>query len=97
LEKFRFSAVYCCKDCTLVMPVSRWSGWISKFARCPRCGQFELQKLSRQDPIEGMVRGPFRLLQRLLGAPLLYCGFCRLQFYDLRTRRKREKSKACAA
>lgn len=79
------------------MPVNKWAGWLSKTARCPRCGQSDLQKFSRPDPIEGMAQNPFRLVQRLLGAPLLYCAICRLQFYDLRKRKGKDKSKACAA
>ncbi len=58
--------------------------WLSLEARCPSCGNRELKRLRRFDPIERLYRNPLSLTQALLRAPLLHCRGCRLQFYDLR-------------
>lgn len=63
---------------------------LSRTARCPHCGTADLRVLAKRDAIEKMYRGPLSTLWRWLGAPLLYCRFCRLQFHDFRERLTRE-------
>jgi hypothetical protein len=61
--------------------------WITFFhARCPRCGEMQLEVLRDRDYIEGFENNPLRIMQKLFGAKLYYCWECRLQFYDLRPR-----------
>lgn len=88
LEKIRYAAVYRCPGCRFeaAAPLSLAYPQLSRIARCPHCGTTELRVLARRDRIEKTYRGPLSRLWRLLGAPLLYCRFCRLQFYDFRER-----------
>lgn len=44
------------------------------------------------DPVEGLSRDPVSLVQGFFRAPLLYCRWCRLQFYDFRPVVRREDS-----
>jgi hypothetical protein len=67
---------------------------ISLHTCCPRCGNADLHKLGERDGIDEMYSNPISRLQHFLGAPLYWCQFCRLQFYDFRPRRK---AKALAA
>lgn len=65
-------------------------------ASCPDCGAMDLQKFSKRDHIERMFRWPHSVVQGWLGAPLLYCKYCRLQFHDFRPREK-ERPRAQAS
>jgi DNA-directed RNA polymerase subunit RPC12/RpoP len=88
LEKVRYTAVYYCRDCGYEARLSFLDTLpqLSLYARCPRCGEVHLKTFRKRDRIEGFYRNPISQLQRFLGAPLLYCFHCRLQFYDLRRR-----------
>lgn len=88
LERFRHAAIYRCPVCRFeaAAPLTLLYPQLSRFARCPRCGTPELRVLPRRDPIEKTYRGPLSTLWGWLGAPLLYCRACRLQFYDFRQR-----------
>jgi len=57
---------------------------------CPRCGNTDLRQLQERDGIDEMYSNPLSRLQRFFGAPLYWCQFCRLQFYDFRPRHKNE-------
>jgi hypothetical protein len=76
---------------------------LSRIARCPECGNSALGVQPCRDPIERLFRHPLSYLQKFLAAPLLYCPFCRLQFYDSRPLEQparqpaREKADAAAA
>jgi DNA-directed RNA polymerase subunit RPC12/RpoP len=87
-EKFRHAAVYRCPSCRFeaAAPITVAYPQFSTIARCPHCGGTDLRVLPKRDPIEKMYRGPLSTLWRWMGAPLLYCRFCRLQFYDFRQR-----------
>lgn len=87
-ERFRYAAILRCSECQFeaALPLTLLYPQLSRIARCPRCSSTELRLLARRDPIERMYRGPLSMLWRWLGAPLLYCPFCRLQFYDFRPR-----------
>ena len=87
-EKLIFATIYECSDCGRQYRVphfQRGPRW-SLIAACPRCGNRDLKAFSRRDHIEGYYTNPFSTLQRFFGARLLYCKWCRLQFYDLRRR-----------
>ena len=58
---------------------------------CPRCGNHGSKRLQERDGIDEMYSNPISRIQRFLGAPLYWCQFCRLQFYDFR-RRKQEST-----
>lgn len=87
-ERFRHAAIYRCAACRFeaAVPLTVLYPQLSRIARCPRCSSTELRVLARRDPIERMYRGPLSTLWRWLGAPILYCPFCRLQFHDFRPR-----------
>lgn len=57
---------------------------LSRVARCPECSNTALRVLPCRDHVERLFRHPLSYLQKFLKAPLLYCPFCRLQFYDRR-------------
>lgn len=88
LERFVHAAVYFCPVCLHEAPVSQVAVYpvFSTIARCPRCSNPRLKKLDKRDRIEKLYGNPSSRMQQWLGAPLLYCQFCRLQFYDLRRR-----------
>lgn len=56
---------------------------------CPKCGNVDLKILNERDGVDEMSSNPLSFIQRFLGAPLHWCQFCRLQFYDYRPRRKK--------
>ncbi len=87
-EKFRFAAVYRCPYCRFeaAAPITLVYPQLSTIARCPHCGTTDLRVLAKRDPIERTYRGPLSTLWGWLGAPLLYCRLCRLQFHDFRQR-----------
>lgn len=91
-ERIRYSAVYSCRYCQHREYISRLDVLkVSRHARCPECQNSSLHVLKRRDYIDRYNRNPFRLLQKLMGAHLYHCGFCRLQFYDLRALQSRSK------
>jgi transposase-like protein len=49
------------------------------FAHCPRCGNFDLERIAR-DRVE---RGALLTLRRFLGFPAYRCDPCRLRFFSL--------------
>jgi len=87
-QRLTCSAVYQCEDCLQYHELSRLRHWpmFSWHARCPRCGTERLKRFTRRDHIEALYANPLSKLQRFIGAPLLYCFRCRLQFYDIRPR-----------
>jgi hypothetical protein len=89
LERFVHAAVYFCPVCSHEAPVSQVAVYpgISRQARCPRCSNARLKQLDKRDHIEKLYRNPISRIQQWFGAPLLYCQFCRLQFYDFRPRK----------
>lgn len=49
-------------------------------AHCPRCGNLDLQQISK----EWVDKGKLRWIFRLWGAPAYRCDPCRLRFFSLR-------------
>lgn len=87
-EKFRHAAIYRCSSCRFeaAVPLTVLYPQLSRVARCPHCSSTQLRVLARRDPIEKKYLGPLSTLWGWLGAPLLYCPFCRIQFHDFRRR-----------
>jgi hypothetical protein len=84
-ERFQYLAIYECLECDTEQYLPRpYQYYFGPHARCPRCGTFRLSRLKERDRIDRMRTGPMNLWNRLRGAKLAHCKFCRLQFYDLR-------------
>lgn len=78
-------AVFECEKCHERKPEPRWFAlYLGDHPRCPRCRTFRVTHLASRDRIDPLYRNPFSLAQRLFGAGLYHCRYCRLQFYDLR-------------
>lgn len=90
LERLLHYAVFQCSECGARRTIPRT--FFSRFARCPSCLTSNLRIRRSLDKIDGLVRNPVRTLQGWLGAPLLHCHACRLQFYDFRPVRKLSES-----
>ena len=92
LERFGYSKAYRCKDCdTRVRVALTTHSKNLKFAACPKCHTYELTAPKRVDKIDKLMKGPGSFVQRLMGGTLYHCWYCRLQFYDLRPRKKSER------
>ena len=66
-------------------PEPRWYAlYMGDYPRCPLCGTYRLTRLAERDHIDPMYKGPFNLAQRIFGADLYHCRYCRIQFYDRR-------------
>jgi hypothetical protein len=78
-------AVYECRKCHTRKPEPRWyARYFGDYPRCPRCGTLRLTRLASRDRIDPMYKNLFATAQRLFGAGLYHCRYCRLQFYDMR-------------
>jgi hypothetical protein len=84
LERVFFQSVHRCRACDSRERRPYVPMTLSRFARCPECGNEQLRTLRKRDPIDRLHRNPFSRLQSLAGGRLYYCLFCRLQYYDLR-------------
>ena len=60
----------------------------SRHSICPACGGDRPKRLERRDLIDPVSKNPLARIQVLLGAPILRCSPCRLQYYDWRTLKK---------
>ena len=85
-ERLRYAAIYECAQCHCrdLEYYAEHFPRFSRFARCPECGGTALRVQHFVDPVDRLSRSALSFLQKLLHAPLLYCPFCRFQFYDLR-------------
>jgi DNA-directed RNA polymerase subunit RPC12/RpoP len=84
-ERFKYLAVYECRECDAEIPVPRpFTYHLGPHCRCPRCGTFHLVRHKQRDRIDGMHYGVFNLVEKLAGGKLTHCRICRLQFYDRR-------------
>jgi hypothetical protein len=52
-----------------------------RYAHCPKCGNFDLQRISR----ERVDEGSFLALQRILGFSAYRCDPCRTRFFSVLT------------
>src|SRR6476660_9051472 len=87
LQKFVYHAVLTCKDCGRRDLRDQWFLFLfGRTSRCPRCGSYRVEKLRGVDHIDPMYKNPLSYMQKYFGGDVHWCPFCRLQFYDLRTR-----------
>ena len=85
LERMYYAEVHQCSDCgQWIRLPGKLSGFFSMTASCPSCGTVQIKVLRKRDYIDRMYHNPFSWCQRFLGAPLMHCESCRLQFYDIR-------------
>ena len=86
-ERYRYSSIYYCKHCDSEEYVPRVFQYrLGPFARCPRCGTYRLSRLKEPDRIDKMHTGLMNMMERMSGGSLFHCRYCRVQFYDRRTR-----------
>ena len=95
-ERFRFRLMYKCKECGKRSGIRYWElwPWFSLKAQCPKCGNPEVKTLKRRDGIDPVSNFVISRVQQLLGAPIFYCQYCRLQFYDYRSKAHTAKTAA---
>ena len=88
-EKSVYSIVFRCGKCGRRMgekhPIYNY---LARHTRCPRCGTPDVDRRTVRDKIDKVTHSPVSMFQMLLGGSLYHCGFCRIQFYDLRGRAK---------
>ena len=89
LERLVIAQAYRCAECRSRVRVTKWRSLLDRrYVCCPRCKGHDVQVLPRIDPVEHLDRHLHRFVHKWLGAPLFYCRFCRLQFFDRRPRSK---------
>jgi uncharacterized protein with PIN domain len=67
----------------------RFYGWrvaatFERYTHCPRCGNFDLERISR----ERVEDGTMIMLKRWLGFPAYRCDPCRHRFFSVRKFRR---------
>ena len=78
------------KDYCDKIQITRRAGMKNRLAKflhrchCPYCGSSSLSTYATRDGIDPMSLNPFRRLLEILGSPIRYCRWCRLQFHDPR-------------
>jgi uncharacterized paraquat-inducible protein A len=82
LERLFWAAAFLCRNCGKRFRQPR--PFLSRYSQCPRCGTEQVKRAWRHDPADKLSLHPLSLLQVLFFAPLHYCPYCRLQFFDLR-------------
>jgi hypothetical protein len=68
-----------CHTCDLRFYAGRVAVAFSRYAHCPRCGNFELGSIPR-DRVE---QGAFLFLKRWMGFPAYRCDPCRQRFFTV--------------
>jgi hypothetical protein len=98
-ERLRYATIYECEKCHCLDRESHLEYFplLSTVARCPECANTDLRVQPRLDPVDRQYRNPLSWLQKFLGAPLLCCSPCRLQFYDWRRCQKPQPHPAIKA
>lgn len=97
LERIRYAEAHRCKDCGLRHKISMWSQVRNvRYTKCPKCSCRDLSILKKVDKIDTMRKSFWNFVNRILGGKLYHCWFCRLQFYDLRSRKQIARPEAPA-
>ena len=73
-----------CYTCELRFRARRVAIPFSRYAHCPKCGNFDLDRVAR-DRVED---GALLFLKRLLGFPAFRCDPCRQRFFTVRPYRR---------
>ena len=85
VERFRYMAIYECRECDRDEFVARrFTYHFGKACRCPKCGTFRVVRLRERDHIDPLHTGFLHWLEKLAHGRLHHCRWCRLQFYDRR-------------
>jgi hypothetical protein len=90
VDKIFYADVYRCRMCgrrlrRLHPFLSVRLGFLSTLhTRCIHCGSLDVRRAAGRDRGESLSRNVLSRLQHLTGAPLNWCGTCRLQYYDWR-------------
>ena len=92
LDRLRYLEAYRCTGCGARYNVTLSSRLaLARYAKCPKCRYQDITPMKRIDKIDKMRGGIFNMIHRVFGGKLYHCWFCRLQFYDLRPRKKNTK------
>ena len=92
LDRLRYLEAYRCTGCGARYHVTLSSRLaLARYAKCPKCRYQVITPMKRIDKIDKMRGGIFNMIHRVFGGKLYHCWFCRLQFYDLRPRKKNTK------
>ena len=73
-----------CHTCELRFRARRVAIPFAQYAHCPRCGNFDLDRVAR----ERVEDGGLVFLQRFLGFPAYRCDPCRQRFFTIRPYRR---------
>ena len=84
-NRLLYSMVFQCPVCERKTKIPKYPAlYICLHRNCPRCATPQVERLSKRDKIDPLYLHPISLVQALFGAPIWWCPFCRLQFYDFR-------------
>lgn len=67
-----------CHACERRFYARRVALWFVRYAHCPKCGNFDLEPISR----ERVEQGTFLTIKRWLGFPAYRCDPCRQRFFS---------------
>jgi predicted RNA-binding Zn-ribbon protein involved in translation (DUF1610 family) len=67
-----------CHSCDKRFYAARVAWPFLRFAHCPRCGNFDLERLPRNR----VEHGTMLLVKRFFGVPAYRCDPCRLRFFS---------------
>jgi len=90
LQKLAYREIFRCANCgyrsRLLYPIVRVHliFCFSRHTHCIQCGSSRVKRVPRLDRVDGISMHPLSLMFRLLGAPIVHCPACRLQYYDWR-------------
>lgn len=73
-----------CHTCDMRFRAWRVAVAFERYVHCPRCGNFDLEHISR----ERVDEGTFLWLKRMLGFPAYRCSPCRERFFSVRRFRR---------
>jgi len=73
-----------CYTCELRFRARRVAIPFSRYAHCPKCGNFDLDRVARDRVDDGALL----FLKRLLGFPAFRCDPCRQRFFTIRPYRR---------
>jgi hypothetical protein len=84
-EKPVYSIVFECTKCEVRIGAKRKIfDYFGGNVKCPGCGTEKLERKRKRDKIDRLIKTPISVFQSLIGGNLYHCGFCRIQFYDVR-------------
>ena len=85
VERLFVAYAYRCQACKSRFCASRLQLLLdSRYSSCPQCRSYEVRVIPRSNRTMRTYRHPLQFLQKVLHAPLRYCRYCKLQFFDFR-------------